>query len=126
MGLPASCDHPALLVLCTCPDEAVATGIARALVSEGLAACVNRTAPVTSVYRWQGRLCEEAEQLLVVKTTPARYAALEMRLKALHPYELPEIIAIPVVVGSRQYLDWVAAATALAQDESNPLSVQPK
>jgi len=123
-GVPAFTDHPALLVLCACPD-AVAAGIARALVGEGLAACVNR-APVASVYRWQGRLCEETEQLLVIKTTPARYAALEMRLKTLHPYEVPEIIAIPVVAGSEAYLAWLGAVTAPAHDPSNPLSVQPK
>jgi periplasmic divalent cation tolerance protein len=103
-------DHPALLVLCSCPDEALALDIARILVKEGLAACVNRLAPVTSIYQWEGQLREESEQLLLIKTTPARYEALEMRLKALHPYEIPEIIAIPVVTGSSQYLAWLANA----------------
>jgi len=104
-------DHPALVVLCSCPDAAVALDIARELVSQGLAACVNRLGSVTSVYRWAGQVCEESEQLLVIKTTPECYEALEMRLKALHPYEIPEIIAIPVVQGSRQYLDWLTQAT---------------
>jgi periplasmic divalent cation tolerance protein len=112
MGLSSFADHPAVLVLCTCPDEAVALDIARILVKEGLAACVNRMAALTSIYLWQGRLCEESEQLLMIKTTPARYEALEMRLKALHPYEIPEIIAVPVVTGSSQYLAWLTAATA--------------
>lgn len=112
MGLPSFADHPAVLVLCTCPDESVALDIARILVKEGLAACVNRVPALTLIYLWQGRLCEESEQLLVIKTVPARYEALEMRLKALHPYEIPEIIAIPVVTGSSQYLAWLTAATA--------------
>jgi periplasmic divalent cation tolerance protein len=106
--VPAFADYPAIVVLCTCPDEPVALDIARVLVAEGLAACVNRLSPVTSVYRWQGRICEESEQLLIIKTIPARYEALEMRLKTLHPYETPEIIAIPVAAGSSPYLAWLA------------------
>jgi periplasmic divalent cation tolerance protein len=125
VSLPACADHPAVLVLCTCADDSVALDIARVLVKEGLAACVDRLAPVTSVYRWQGQLCEQAEQLLLIKTTPARYEALEMRLKALHPYEIPEIIAIPVVGGSSQYLAWLARATQAITADSNPLSVHP-
>ena len=125
MGLPSVADHPAILVLCSCPDEAVALDIARVLVKEGLAACVNRMPAVTSIYRWQGQLCEESEQLLMIKTTPARYEALEMRLKALHPYEIPEIIAIPVVTGSSQYLAWLATATDARYCGLHPLSVHP-
>ena len=106
--MPAFADYPAILVLCTCPDESVAVDIARVLVAEGLAACVNRLSPVASVYRWQGRVCEASEQLLMIKTVPARYEALEMRLKTLHPYEIPEIIAIPVAAGSGPYLAWLA------------------
>jgi periplasmic divalent cation tolerance protein len=124
--LPALADHPAILVLCTCPDESVAVDIARILVEEGLAACVNRPGTVTSTYRWQGRLCEEPEQLLMIKTTPARYEALEMRLKALHPYEIPEIIAIPILTGSGQYLAWLADATDPTKADSTSLSVHPK
>jgi len=120
VSLPAFADPPALLVLCTCP-EPVGLDIARVLVREGLAACVNRMSPATSIYQWEGRICEEPEQLLVIKTTPARYAALEMRLKTLHPYEIPEIIAIPVVTGSSQYLAWLATATA----DPIPSSVDP-
>ena len=111
VSLPSGAKHPALLVLCSCPDETVALDIARILVKEGLAGCVNRLAPVTSIYRWEGQICEQPEQLLIIKTIPAHYEALEMRLKALHPYEIPEIIAIPVVAGSSQYLAWLAAAT---------------
>jgi periplasmic divalent cation tolerance protein len=104
-------DHPAILVLCTCPDESVAIDIARILVKEGLAACVNRLPGVASIYQWQGRVCEGFEQLLMIKTTPTRYEALELRLKALHPYEIPEIIAVPIVTGSSQYVAWLVAAT---------------
>jgi periplasmic divalent cation tolerance protein len=111
MALPTDADQPAILVLCSCPDEAVAIDIARILVTEGLAACVNRIPGVQSIYQWQERICEDAEQLLMIKTVPARYEALEMRLKALHPYEIPEIIVIPIVTGSSQYLAWLAAAT---------------
>ena len=125
MVLPAVAAHPAILVLCTCPDEAVAVDIARVLVNEGLAACVNRMGPVTSTYQWDGRLCEAPEQLLLIKTTPARYEALEMRLKALHPYDIPEIIALPVVAGSSQYLAWLNAATDPTTAKSVPLSTQP-
>ena len=120
MNSPAVADHPAWLVLCTCP-EPLALDIARVLVREGLAACVNRLPPATSIYQWEGRIFEEPEQLLVIKTTPARYTALEMRLKTLHPYENPEIIAIPVVMGSSQYLAWLATATA----DSTPASAHP-
>jgi periplasmic divalent cation tolerance protein len=125
MVLPAFAAHPAIVVLCTCPDEAVAVDIARLLVKEGLAACVNRTAPVTSIYQWDGRMCEAQEQLLVIKTTPARYEAVEMRLKALHPYEIPEIIALPVVAGSSQYLAWLNAVTDPTIAKSTPLSMPP-
>jgi periplasmic divalent cation tolerance protein len=125
VSVPTLAEYPALLVLCTCPDEAVALDIARVLVKEGLAACVNRSGPVTSIYQWDGKLCEQPEQLLVIKTLPARYEALEMRLKALHPYEIPEIIAIPVVAGSSQYLAWLATATDANTADPTPLSVHP-
>jgi periplasmic divalent cation tolerance protein len=123
VSLPSCADYPAILVLCSCPEESVALDIARVLVIEGLAACVHRVAVGASIYRWEGQLCEQVEQLLMIKTTPARYEALEMRLKALHPYEIPEIIAIPVVAGSRQYLAWLAAAADANTVDSTPLSV---
>jgi periplasmic divalent cation tolerance protein len=112
VALPPIADHSAILVLCSCPDAPAALDIARVLVKEGLAACVSRIPAVQSIYQWQERICEDTEQLLLIKTTRARYEALEMRLKALHPYEIPEIIALPVVAGSSQYLTWLAAATA--------------
>jgi len=125
MGLQPGADHPAIVVFCTCPDEPTAIDIARVLVTEGLAGCVNRMPAVTSIYRWEGQICEAPEQLLMIKTTAARYEALEMRLKALHPYEIPEIIAVPVVAGSSQYLAWLATATDAPTDETTAMSVHP-
>jgi periplasmic divalent cation tolerance protein len=103
-----------LVVLCTCPDEPTAQRIAREVVSLGLAACVNRLEGVRSTYRWKGALQDEPEVLLVIKTVQGRYEALEMRLKALHPYEVPEIIAVPILAGSEGYLAWIAAETRLS------------
>jgi periplasmic divalent cation tolerance protein len=105
-------DGPALktlVVLCTCPDEATASRIAEALVSERLAACVNRVPGIRSTYRWEGRVQDEPEVLLLIKTVADRYPALELRLKALHPYDVPEIIAVPVAAGSASYLAWIAS-----------------
>jgi len=101
----------ALVVLCTCPDEATATGIATALLAEELAACVNCVAGIRSMYRWAGQIRDDTEVLLVIKTSAARYAALETLVRARHPYDLPEIIALPVVAGARDYLDWIGRAT---------------
>jgi periplasmic divalent cation tolerance protein len=101
----------ALVVLCACPDEAVAALIARELVEARLAACVNRLPGVRSIYRWEGALQDEPEVLLAIKTSTSRYEELEMRLKALHPYEVPEIIALPVLAGAASYLAWLAAET---------------
>jgi periplasmic divalent cation tolerance protein len=99
-----------IVVLTTCPDEATASRIARNLVESGLAACVSRIGPVHSTYRWQGAIQDEPEVLLVIKTVTARYSELEMRLKSLHPYEVPEIVALPLVAGSAEYLAWLQGA----------------
>lgn len=100
-----------LLCLSTCPDAETAARIACALVEEQLAACVNRLPGVHSTYRWQGKVVDDAEVLLVIKTTNERLEALRGRLVELHPYEVPELIAIEVVDGHPAYLDWIAAAT---------------
>ena len=100
------------MVICACPDEATAARIAQDLVNQRLAACVNRLSSVRSTYSWQGRIQEEPEVVLTIKTTRARYEALEVRLRALHPYEVPEIIALPVVAGSTGYLSWIASETS--------------
>ena len=99
-----------IVVLTTCPDEPVAGRIARDLVDSGLAACVSRVGPVHSTYRWQGAIQDEPEVLLVIKTVGAWYSELEMRLKSLHPYEVPEIIALPVMAGATDYLTWLRGA----------------
>ncbi len=91
------------------PDEAAR--LARALVTERLAACVNRV-PVESVYRWQGQLEEAPEVLLIVKTRRARLDALASRVQALHSYTVPEMIALPIVAGWPPYLDWLADESA--------------
>ena len=100
-----------LLVLCTCPDRDVALELSGPLIEQGLAACVNILAGVTSVYRWEGRVAQEAECLLLIKTTEARYPALEQALRTRHPYELPEIIAVPIEQGLAEYLQWVDRCT---------------
>ena len=95
------------IVLTTCPDAGVAEHIARVLVEEGLAACVNILAPVRSIYKWRGGIEDASEQLLVIKSTAARFAAIRDRLRDLHPYELPEIIAVPIADGLPEYLAWL-------------------
>jgi periplasmic divalent cation tolerance protein len=101
----------AIVVLCTCPDEATGESVATTLIEERLAACVNRIAGVASTYRWQGKVCRDSEQLLLIKTTRERFDALRARIVALHPYELPEVIAVDIALGSTPYLEWIAAAT---------------
>ena len=96
-----------LLCYCSCPDAASAQAIAEALVGERLAACVNRLPTVHSTYRWQGAVTCDSEELLLIKPTAARFDALKTRLLELHPYELPELVAVPVQRGHEAYLDWV-------------------
>ncbi|MBA2077130.1 divalent-cation tolerance protein CutA [Rhodanobacter sp. PCA2] len=105
-------DPAILLCLCTCPDAASAQKLAETLVGERLAACVNRLPGVLSTYRWQGKVGTDSEELLLIKTTADRFDALKARLLALHPYELPELIAVPIENGHATYLDWVRANVA--------------
>jgi periplasmic divalent cation tolerance protein len=100
-----------LLVFTNLPERAAAERLADALVEKQLAACVNILAPCRSVYRWKGALQHDEEHPLLIKTTSERYAALERELREGHPYELPEIIAVPIERGLPAYLDWVAAET---------------
>ncbi|MBV9128610.1 MAG: divalent-cation tolerance protein CutA [Verrucomicrobia bacterium] len=107
----------ALLVFATFPDAEKAREVGRTLVSERLAACVNiLTAPVDSIYTWQGKIEAASETLALLKTTRAVYRKLEARLRALHPYEVPEIIALPLAAGLPAYLQWVAANCDAADD----------
>ena len=96
-----------LIVLVTVPTRADGERIAEALVGDQLAACVNVIGPMRSIYRWQGELCRDDEYLLLIKTTRGRYAALEARVKALHGYEVPEVVAVPIEMGSAEYLEWL-------------------
>lgn len=105
----------ALLVLTNLPDLAAAEKLAAALVEERVAACVNILAPCQSVYRWQGVLQHDEEYPVLIKTTRDAYAALESAIRARHPYELPEIVAVPIERGLPAYLDWVAAETTPSQ-----------
>lgn len=97
------------MVLVTAPDEEVAGRLAHAVVAEGLVACVNLVPAVRSIYRWEGDVQDDAEVLLVMKTTEENMEALCARIDALHPYDLPEVLALPAVGGSVAYLDWVRA-----------------
>lgn len=101
-----------LIVLTNLPDAASAQALAKLLVEQRLAACVNILAPCHSVYRWQDKIENAIELPLLIKTTAERYAALETAIRAHHPYELPEIVAVPVERGLPDYLAWVAAQTA--------------
>src|SRR6266540_6964844 len=100
-----------LVVLVTTPTAERAAEIARALVTERLAACGNVIPALRSIYRWEGKIEDEAEALLVLKTTRARFEALRERILALHPYEVPEVLALPVEAGSAAYLAWIAGET---------------
>ena len=98
-----------VLILTTMPDDDRADGLARTLVEEGLAACVNVHAAMTSTYRWQGQVEVEPERQVVIKTTRARLATLEARLRSLHPYELPEFVIL-AAGGSEAYGKWASDA----------------
>lgn len=100
-----------LLCLSACPDAETAARIARTLVEERLAACVNRLPGVVSTYRWQGEIHEDVEVLLLIKTTRDRFATLRERLAELHPYEVPELVALDIAEGLPAYLDWLTRET---------------
>lgn len=118
--VPDACPPPppvtALACLCTCPDAATAARIAETLVGERLAACVNVLPGVGSVYRWDGRVERAEEVLLVIKTVRARLDALTARVVELHPYELPEVLAVDVAGGLPGYLAWIEDATRTGAD----------
>ncbi len=98
------------MVLTTCADAEEARALAAALVEQRLAACVSSLDGVMSTYRWQDRLERDQESLLVIKTTEARYEAVEQLIRERSSYELPEVLAVPVLEGSSAYLSWLGAA----------------
>lgn len=95
------------IVFCSCPDAASAARIARLLIEQKLAACVQQLPGISSLYRWQGAIEQASEHLLLIKTRQDRYPALEQAIRAIHPYELPEIIAVPCSSGLPGYLAWI-------------------
>ncbi|WP_295392314.1 divalent-cation tolerance protein CutA [uncultured Thiodictyon sp.] len=99
------------LVFCTCPDQETAARIAERLVGERLAACVNLLPGIASIYRWEGEVQRETEVLLLIKTVAGRLPALTETLRGLHPYQVPEIIALPIAAGLPDYLNWVTSCT---------------
>jgi periplasmic divalent cation tolerance protein len=99
-----------ITVMTSCPDAAVAERLGEAAVTERLAACA-QIQPCRSIFRWNGTVQRESEYLLVLKTAASRWPQLETRLRALHPYEVPEIIALPIVAGSAEYLAWIDMET---------------
>jgi periplasmic divalent cation tolerance protein len=101
-----------ILVLSTVPDKKKGLEIARALVEARLAACVTVSASCQSYYWWEGKIAGEREYILFIKTRPGLFKKLETQLKVIHPYSVPEIIAMPIVRGSRKYLSWLEAETA--------------
>jgi periplasmic divalent cation tolerance protein len=100
-----------ILILTSAPDQETATLLAKSLVEQRLAACVTILPQVTSIYEWQGKLELSGESLLLIKSTQQNYTAVEKALRAQHPYELPEILAVPVEQGLQGYLDWVERCT---------------
>lgn len=105
-----------IVVLTNVPDAAVAETLAHGLVERRLAACVNILPAVSSVYRWEGRIERAAEVAVLIKSTRERYAELEAAIRDMHPYALPEIIALPIVAGLPAYLEWMVRETARSSD----------
>jgi periplasmic divalent cation tolerance protein len=102
----------AAIVLSTLPADHDPAPLARALVDERLAACVNVLPPMQSIYRWEGQVEQTSEHQLIIKTSSERVEALKARLAQLHPYDVPEILVLPVADGANTYLDWVLASTS--------------
>ena len=100
-----------IVVFVTCGSEDEALKIARALVEERLAACANMISPLRSIYRWEGKIWDEKEWLLIIKTQRSKFEDLAKRVKALHSYSVPEIIALPIAEGSPAYLNWIEENT---------------
>jgi len=105
-----------MVVLTTCGNDEDANSLARALIERRLAACVNAVSKVASTYRWKGEIQQDQETLLIIKTTAARLSALERAIRELSKYDMPEVIALPIVAGSQEYLGWVRESVAELKD----------
>lgn len=99
------------MIFCTCPDRATATSIASALVDARLAACANLVPGVLSIYRWEGRVEQEEEVLLVIKARAAAFERVREAIETRHPYDVPEVLAVPVEAGNPDYLTWLEEST---------------
>ncbi len=100
-----------VVVFVTAPDEQIAADIARTLVEERFAGCVNIVRSVRSIYSWEGRIEDDSEVLMIIKTKAEMFPRVERRVKEMHPYSVPEIISIPIDEGSKEYLDWLNSVT---------------
>jgi periplasmic divalent cation tolerance protein len=100
-----------IVVFVTCGSEEEALKIAHSLVEERVAACVNLISPVRSIYRWEGKIWDEKEWILIIKTQKESFEGLERKVKSLHSYSVPEIIGLPIVEGSSSYLQWLLEET---------------
>jgi periplasmic divalent cation tolerance protein len=101
-----------IVVLTTLPNAEAAAEVAKAVVGEKLAACANILPPLRSIYRWKGKVQDESEVLVLLKTRQAQYERLKSRILELHPYDVPEVLAVAVEQGHSAYLDWIATETA--------------
>lgn len=106
-----------IVVLVTVPSREVGERMGRILVSEGIVACVNVVGPIRSIYAWDGQVMEDDEHLLLIKTRRECFGALEGRVRALHTYAVPEVLALEVLAGSAPYVDWLLASTGTTADE---------
>ena len=106
-----------IVVISTVPDKDTGQKIARAILSKRLAACVTMMSASQSLYWWQGKISQEQEHMLFIKSTDRLYPSLEKMILQLHPYEIPEVIALPAVRGFSQYLDWITEETSSRGDE---------
>tara|TARA_R110001599_G_scaffold353840_1_gene599759 strand:- start:43582 stop:43932 length:351 start_codon:yes stop_codon:yes gene_type:complete len=113
---PSVDTNKAILLMTNCSDEASAIILARKLLEQKLAACVNILPRVRSMYHWQGEIVSEDEFTVLIKTVRARYAELAQMINVLHPYEVPEIIALPIIAGSAEYLEWLIQETSRDED----------
>ncbi|MDH5326299.1 MAG: divalent-cation tolerance protein CutA [Gammaproteobacteria bacterium] len=109
-------ESPTIAIITTCPDAKSAHVVADTLVKQNLAACVNIITGVTSVYRWQNQIEHSTEQLLLIKTVKANYTAVEQCILKVHPYELPEVISVPIDKGYAAYLSWIRENSRMAPE----------
>jgi len=109
-------NKPYMLVLCNCPDPEIATSIAENIVAQHLAACINIVPGVKSIYHWQGNVESAEESLMLIKTHKQKLSSLQNTITAMHPYEVPEIIALDISEGLPKYLEWISSSMRINGD----------